>query len=125
MHGGGAHGAAGRWAGSKGEARAEEEHDGEHHALLEREEASDREQRGGGIYCVERACSVSKHPFNRSAGCWRMLRVSLAALVLPALVRSEDYVAFQALSNTNLPPARALSATVLQHTVSANAALGR
>ena len=51
-------------------------------------------------------------------------RVSLA-LLLPALARSEDYVAFQALSNTNLPPARALSATVLQHTVSANAALGR
>ena len=54
-----------------------------------------------------------------------MLRVSLAALVLPALVRSEDYVAFQALINTNVPPARALSSTVLQHTVSANAALGR
>ena len=47
------------------------------------------------------------------------------ALLLPALARSEDYVAFKALSNTNLPPARALSATVLQHTVSANAALGR
>ena len=51
-------------------------------------------------------------------------RVSLA-LLLPALARSEDYVAFQALSNTNVPPARALSSTVLQHTVSANAALGR
>ena len=47
------------------------------------------------------------------------------ALLLPALARSEDYVAFKALSNTNLPPARALSAAVLQHTVSANAALGR
>ena len=54
----------------------------------------------------------------------RMRRAWLA-LLLPALARSEDYVAFKALSNTNLPPARALSATVLQHTVSANAALGR
>ena len=43
----------------------------------------------------------------------------------PTMKVSTGYVAFKALSNTNLPPARALSATVLQHTVSANAVLGR
>ena len=52
------------------------------------------------------------------------MRVSLAVL-LPVLARSEDYVAFQQLSITDSPPPRVLAATVLQHTVAANAALGR
>ena len=53
------------------------------------------------------------------------MRLAAAATLLATAVRAEDYVAFQQLATTGSPEPRALAATVLQHTVAENAALGR
>ena len=53
------------------------------------------------------------------------MRSALLLLLAAAGARSEDYVAFSSMATSSGPPARALAATVLQHTVASNAALGR
>ena len=54
-----------------------------------------------------------------------MLPRALSAVMLAASASAENYVVYQSQTHTNTPPARALSASVIQHAVSSSATFGR